>query len=325
MGFGSNVNKGKLPAYDLNAEHDDEQFGSECPICFEPMVNKDNHRTIVKLQCDHTFHLGRNGAELCPYIEYTSTFPRSSVVVGDTSSRVVPNPSLHADQLHHPSNPSHLIPISPLPSNPRIFQNVSNPEVTRARHYFAHPFIDHSSIGSGTSTANAPLFPPNQSGSVVGDAPIVQPYLGGNFATSSVMDNAQLAWLYLAANLQDNALLANPTIARPYPVVPPLIGGLPTPAWPTLMFPFGWGQLPRGIPDFWSTPSGLNHLMYGGGGINNMASGSGSSGRGSSGVGESHIDNSGGSGRSGESGEDGSNGGGESSNSRGEHGSQGPS
>lgn len=60
MGFGSNVNKGKQPAYDLNAEHvDDDQFGSDCPVCLEPMVNKDDDRTIVKLQCDHTFHLGK--------------------------------------------------------------------------------------------------------------------------------------------------------------------------------------------------------------------------------------------------------------------------
>lgn len=185
------------------------------------------------------------------------------------------------------------------------------------------PFGD-SSMGYGTSTANVPLFPPNQSRSLVGDAPIVLPYLGGNSVTSALADNAQLAWPYLVDNLRANALLANPTVARPYPVVPPLMGGLPTPVWPSLMFPFGWGQRGRGVTDFWSTPSDLNHMVYGGGGINNMASGSGSSGRGSSGVGESSIDISGGSGRRGERREDGSNGGGESSNSRSEHMSQGP-
>lgn len=52
------VGKGKEIAYDLNVEPvDDEDEGVfDCSICFEQLGNDD--RTIVKLSCDHEFHLG---------------------------------------------------------------------------------------------------------------------------------------------------------------------------------------------------------------------------------------------------------------------------
>lgn len=52
-GLGNNVNEIKRVAYNLNAKHVNDDIVSNCPIYLEPLVNKVDDRTLVKLRCDH--------------------------------------------------------------------------------------------------------------------------------------------------------------------------------------------------------------------------------------------------------------------------------
>ncbi|VVB15640.1 unnamed protein product [Arabis nemorensis] len=59
-GLGSNLDKDKEIAYDLNLEpedDDDEVPLEQCSICVELLSNKHNDYTVVKLCCLHEFHL----------------------------------------------------------------------------------------------------------------------------------------------------------------------------------------------------------------------------------------------------------------------------
>ncbi|KAL1220337.1 E3 ubiquitin-protein ligase RFI2 [Cardamine amara subsp. amara] len=80
IGLESDVKESKPSSFDLNGEPvgDGEcnktEISSDCPICLQPLDNKDDDRTLVKLLCDHQFHLDCIGSAFnaknkmqCPY------------------------------------------------------------------------------------------------------------------------------------------------------------------------------------------------------------------------------------------------------------------